>query len=150
MEPVTIEVKNQAGVQTFQVYNYKITHTPDKPGGGGDKPHDEYGNISKVDATTGDKIAGATITIYNPDGSIYFSGVSDQNGNVRFKKPKPGVYTFKETAGPDNYYVNTTVFQFTVEDDGRITGDNTVKDYKKIPVVIQKVDAETEADCRER
>lgn len=143
MEPVTIEVKDQAGVQAFSVYNYKITHTPDKPGGGGDKPHDEYGNISKVDATTGDKIAGATITIYNPDGSIYFSGVSDQNGNVRFKKPKPGVYTFKETAGPDNYYVNTTVFQFTVEDDGRITGDNTVKDYKKIPVVIQKVDAET-------
>lgn len=33
MEPVTIEVKDQAGVQAFSVYNYKITHTPDKPGG---------------------------------------------------------------------------------------------------------------------
>ena len=145
MEPVTIEIKDRAGKQEFTVYNYRIKHTPDNPDEDDEKPRDDYGNISKVDATTGDKIAGATITIYNPDGSVYFTGVSDQNGNVRFKKPKPGVYTFKETAGPENYYVNTAVFQFTVEKDGRITGDNTVKDYKKNPVVIQKVDMETGA-----
>ena len=145
MEPVTIEIKDRAGKQEFTVYNYRIKHTPDNPDEDDEKPRDDYGNISKVDATTGDKIAGATITIYNPDGSVYFTGVSDQNGNVRFKKPKPGVYTFKETAGPENYYVNTAVFQFTVEKDGRITGDNTEKDYKKNPVVIQKVDMETGA-----
>jgi len=145
MEPATIEVKDQMGIQDIVVYNYEIKHTPDHPGGGDEKPHDEYGSISKVDATTGERIAGAAITIYQQDGSVYFTGVSDRNGNVRFKKPKPGVYTFKETAGPENYYVNTTVFQFTVEEDGRIVGDNTVKDYKKMPVVIQKVDMETGA-----
>ncbi|XBX07584.1 SpaA isopeptide-forming pilin-related protein [Enterocloster clostridioformis] len=145
MEPVMLEIKDQADNQEFTVYNYEIRHTPDNPDEDDEKPGDEYGNISKVDATTGEKIAGATITIYNPDGSIYFTGVSDQNGNVRFKKPKPGVYTFKETAGPENYYVNTTVFQFTVEENGHVVGDNTVKDYKKMPVVIQKVDMETGA-----
>ncbi len=70
--------------------------------------------LYKIDGKTGERLAGAKITVYRPDGSIYFEGVTGPSGTVRFKKPESGTYTFKETAGLDGYYLNGTVFRFTV------------------------------------
>lgn len=87
--------------------------------------------ISKVDATTGKELPGAKIEIYDRDGNVVASGTSDKNGKFYFEKPEPGEYVFKEVVAPAGYELNTEIFTFIVHGDGTITGDDTVKDYKK-------------------
>ncbi len=143
MEPQEIEVKETEGVQEFVVKNYKIRHSGG--GGGGDrpKPEREYMELYKVDGATGKQLAGATITVYKPDGSVYFEGVTGADGTVRFKKPGSGSYVFKETKAPEGYYLNGNVYQFVVGTDGKVAGEDTVPDYKKTTVIISKEDVTT-------
>ena len=140
MEPQEIEVRETKEVQEFTVKNYKIRHSGG--GGGGDrpKPEGEYMELYKVDGATGERLAGATITVYKPDGSIYFEGVTGATGTVRFKKPGSGSYAFKETKAPEGYYLNGNVYQFVVGTDGKVAGEDTVPDYKKTTVIISKED----------
>ena len=143
MEPQEIEVKETEGVQEFVVKNYKIRHSGG--GGGGDrpKPEREYMELYKVDGATGKRLAGATITVYKPDGSVYFEGVTGADGTVRFRKPESGSYVFKETKAPEGYYLNGNVYQFVVGTDGKVAGEDTVPDYKKTTVIISKEDVTT-------
>ena len=76
MEPQEIEIKDIEAIQEFVVKNYKITHSG---GGGGSTPNHprpsaEYMELFKIDGRTGQKLAGAKITVYNPDGSVYAEG----------------------------------------------------------------------------
>lgn len=84
--------------------------------------------ISKVDATTGKELPGARIEIYDRTGAVIAAGVSDSEGKFWFKKPGPGQYTFREVTAPAGYELNEEIFSFTVNADGTITGDNTIKD----------------------
>ena len=68
--------------------------------------------LYKTDALTGEKLAGAKITVYRPDGSVYFEGITDKAGKIRFKVPENGNYTFKEVSAPEGYYLNPEVYQF--------------------------------------
>ena len=143
MEPQEIEVRETKEVQEFTVKNYKIRHSGG--GGGGDrpKPEGEYMELYKVDGATGERLAGATITVYKLDGSIYFEGVTGTSGTVRFKKPVSGSYVFKETKAPEGYYLNGNVYQFVVGTDGKAAGEDTVPNYKKTTVIISKEDVTT-------
>lgn len=145
MEPQEIVIREMEGVQEFTVKNYRIRHSGGGGGGGSDKPKPEgdYMELYKIDGKTGEKLAGARITVYRPDGSVYFEGITGTSGTVRFKKPEHGVYTFKETGGLDGYYLNGTVFQFTVKADGAVEGDDTIPNYKKTTVIISKEDVTT-------
>ena len=141
MEPQEIQILEKDELQEFVVKNYKIDHSG---GGGGDtpKPKGEYMELYKTDALTGEKLAGAKITVYRPDGSVYFEGITDKAGKIRFKVPENGNYTFKEVSAPEGYYLNPEVYQFTVKG-GTIEGDTVIPDYKKGTVVISKVDVTT-------
>ena len=143
MEPQEIEVRETKEVQEFTMKNYKIRHFGG--GGGGDrpKPEGEYMELYKVDGATGERLVGATITVYKPDGSIYFEGVTGAAGTVRFKKPGSGSYVFKETKAPEGYYLNGNVYQFVVGADGKVAGEDTVPDYRKTTVIISKEDVTT-------
>lgn len=145
MDPQEIEIKETEEVQEFTMKNYKISHSGGGGGGGSDnpKPESDYMELYKVDGATGEKLAGAKITVYQPDGSVYFEGVTGSNGTVRFKKPGTGTYTFKETEGLDGYYLNQEIFQFTVAADGALEGDDTIPNYKKTTVIISKEDVTT-------
>lgn len=144
MEPQEIEVKDMDALQEFVVKNYKITHsgggggTPDKP-----KPSAEYMELYKIDGRTGQKLAGARITVYGPDGSVYTEGITNEAGVIRFKKPSKGVYTFKETEAPRGYYLNGVLHEFTVTENGTIEGDTTMENYKETEMIISKVDVTT-------
>ena len=143
MEPQEIEVKETETLQEFAVKNYKITHsgggdTPDHP-----RPDVDYMELYKIDGRTQEKLAGARITVYRPDGSVYTTGTTDQAGRFRFKKPAAGTYTFAESEAPDGYYRNETVFQFTVTESGKVEGDTTMEDYKRTDMIISKVDVTT-------
>lgn len=146
MEPQEIEIRDVEGVQEFAVKNYKIRHSGGG-GGGGDsdkpKPEGAYMELYKIDGATGEKLAGAKITVYRPDGSVYFEGITGASGTVRFKKPESGTYTFRETEGLDGYYLNGTVYQFMVKADGTVEGEDTIPNYKKTTVIISKEDVTT-------
>ncbi len=102
---------------------------PEKP----DKPDvpEETIIIHKTDATTAEGVPGATIRVYDEDGNVIFEGISDENGEIEFDKPKPETYTFEEIAAPDGYLINETIFTFTVNEDGSITGDDTIVDERE-------------------
>lgn len=146
MEPQEIEIRAVEGVQEFTVKNYKIRHSGGG-GGGGDsdkpKPEGAYMELYKIDGTTGEKLAGAKITVYRPNGSVYFEGITGASGTVRFQKPERGTYTFKETESLNGYYLNGTVYQFTVKADGTVEGEDTIPNYKKTIVIISKEDVTT-------
>lgn len=99
--------------------------------------------LYKVDGDTGKRLAGATITVYKLDGSVYFEGMTGMDGTVRFRKPGSGSYVFKETKASEGYYLNGNVYQFVVGIDGKVAGEDTVLDYKKTTVIISKEDVTT-------
>ncbi|MFR5631454.1 MAG: SpaA isopeptide-forming pilin-related protein [Monoglobales bacterium] len=144
MDPKVIEIKAVEEIQEFVVRNYKITHTGGG-GGGGDrpKPDTEYMELYKVDGTTGERLSGAVITVYHPDGSVYFEGTTGPSGTVRFKKPGTGQYTFAETKEPDGYFRNEDVFTFVIQPNGSVSGDTEIMDYKKPEMIISKEDVTT-------
>lgn len=144
MEPQEIEIKDIEMLQEFVVMNYKITHS----GGGGDtpnhpKPSAEYMELFKKDGRTSQKLSGARITVYNPDGSVYAEGITNPEGIFRFKKPSKGTYTFKETEAPAGYYLNEVLHEFSVTENGTIEGDTTMENYNKTEMIISKVDVTT-------
>ena len=142
IEPQEIEILDTENLQEFAVKNYKITHSG---GGGGDNPGPEtdYMELYKVDGKTGERLANAEITVYRPDGSVYFTGMTGPSGTVRFEKPGEGTYTFKETKEPEGYYLNDTVYQFTVTASGAVEGDREIPNYQPGTVIISKEDVTT-------
>lgn len=96
-----------------------------------------------MDGKTGERLANAEITVYRPDGSVYFTGVTGPSGTVRFEKPGEGTYTFKETKAPEGYYLNDTVYQFTVTASGAVEGDREIPNYQPGTVIISKEDVTT-------
>lgn len=144
MEPQEIEVKALEEIQEFTVKNYKITHSGGGGGGGHNPgPEEAYMELYKVDGATGERLANAAITVYRPDGSVYYEGVTGPSGTLRFEKPGEGTYTFQEVAAPDGYYLNETVYQFTITPAGAIEGDTELFNYKKGTVIISKEDVTT-------
>ena len=95
--------------------------------------------IHKTDATTAEGLPGAEITVYDKNGDVVFSGITNENGSITIKNLPAGEYTFKETGAPKGYQLNTTVFTFTIHEDGSVTGDNTITD-KPTEVTFNKTD----------
>lgn len=140
MKPVEVVIKEIEGVQEFVIQNYKIT---DSGGEDTPAPSAEYMELYKIDGATGQKLAGAKLTIYRLDGSVYAEGLTNVGGVYRFKKPPTGIYTFKETQAPDGYYLNGIVRTFKVTEGGTIIGETTMDNYKKGEMIISKVDVTT-------
>ena len=140
MDAQVIEIKAAEGVQVFDIKNYRIQHSGsgDNPG-----PKKEYMELYKIDGRSGKRLAGARITVYAPDGSIYFDGVTDTAGVVRFARPATGIYTFRETEAPPGYYLNGNIYQFIITAGGNAEGDTTIPDYEKVTVTISKEDVTT-------
>ncbi len=139
MEAQVIDIRATEGVQVFNIKNYRIQHS----GSGSPGPEKEYMELYKTDGHTGKRLPGARITVYAPDGRLYFDGVTDASGVVRFSKPGDGTYTFRETEAPSGYYLNGNTYQFTVTAGGNIEGETTIPDYEKVTVTISKEDVTT-------
>ena len=98
--------------------------------------------ISKKDATTAEGVPGAQITILDENNVIVRTETTDNDGNAKFQYLAPGDYTFVETEAPEGYIINETVFNFTINADGSVTGDNTVTNEQN-EVTLRKSDAGT-------
>lgn len=98
--------------------------------------------LHKTDVTTAEGIQGAKIEIYDSDGNTVFEDITDENGDITISGLPSGTYTFKEIVAPDGYILNTEEFTFTINEDGTVTGDNTITD-KPTTVIITKIDKDT-------
>ena len=76
--------------------------------------------VTKIDATTQEPLAGATLQIVNADGDVVEEWVTDENAHVITAKLILGAaYTLVEVEAPEGYEIAEPI-EFTVGEDGTI------------------------------
>lgn len=110
--------------------------------------------IRKTNVLTGAPVEGAKITVSSASGEILFSQETDAFGCIYFDAsqhisvPEKAVtgyktnFTFRETAAPSGYYLDSTVHSFSVVDDGTVSGTTEIHDAPYGTVTITKTDTE--------
>ena len=84
--------------------------------------------IKKSDLTNSEPVEGAIIEIYDSENNILYREKTGADGYLPEIWLEPGTYTFKEIAAPEGYALNTTIFKFTVDEQGAVSGDTEIKD----------------------
>ena len=108
-------------------------------GGGGTTPGKRQLSIRKYDPVNQIGVAGAELTVYSVDGSLYLKGITDESGYLIFTMPTDGTYTYQETEAPAGYYLNPTV-QYLYIKDGKVTNpeNRTLYDYPNVEVILER------------
>lgn len=99
--------------------------------------------LSKTDITDGKPVPGATIIITDEDGEVVFDGDTDEDGEIVLDRLPAGEYEFYEEVSPDGYARNTTVFIFSIDEYGIVTGTTDITD-EPITLILEKRDAHTQ------
>ena len=95
--------------------------------------------LTKTDITGQKTLSGATIEVKDEQGNVMYRETTDANGQIPQIPVMPGTYTFKEVYAPDGYALNEAEMRFTVDADGSVTGDTTIRDdYTRFS--LRKVD----------
>ena len=95
--------------------------------------------LTKTDITGQKTLPGATIEVKDEQGKVIYRETTDANGQIPQIPVTPGAYTFKEVYAPDGYALNEAEMRFTVDADGNVTGDTTIRDdYTRFS--LRKVD----------
>ena len=95
--------------------------------------------LTKTDVTGQKTLQGATIEVKDEQGNVMYRETTDANGQIPQIPVVPGTYTFKEVYAPDGYALNEAEMRFTVDADGNVTGDTTIRDdYTRFS--LRKVD----------
>ena len=90
--------------------------------------------IKKVDVTTGLPLPGATIAIFDESGRKVFEDVTSSDGTITATKLLVGEkYTYIEIDSPDGFILNPTKGEFTINEDGTITGETTLANA---PIIV--------------
>ncbi|SMC31512.1 hypothetical protein SAMN06296952_0145 [Oscillospiraceae bacterium] len=167
VDPVTFSI-NRYGVVSYNSsvqnvsYNsttnvLSITDQKDEP-----VPVTATVDISKKDTVAGDELSGAAITITSNDGndlsscvvtgggsSVAVSGsaISFVSGDsaTTIEGLPVGTYTMHEITAPDGYQVATDI-EFTVGDDGRVTGSSVTTSAATGNAVVTMLDAPSVVD----
>ena len=84
--------------------------------------------LTKTDITGQKTLPGATIEVKDEQGKVIYRETTDANGQLPQIPVAPGTYTFKEVYAPDGYALNEAEMWFTVDADGNVTGDTTIRD----------------------
>ncbi len=98
--------------------------------------------IVKVDANTGNSIAGATLVLKDANGNVKAEWTSTTNYRVIRNLPN-GTYTVTETKAPQGYLLNTTPYKFTITDTNRSVEIKVKNTPRESVVNILKIDAST-------
>lgn len=86
--------------------------------------------VTKVDAQTGKKLAGAGFTLYAPGGGVVATGKTGADGTVSFDKLNAGHYYLEETTAPAGYTLNTQPTEVVIPDNKQAV-NLTVRDTKQ-------------------
>lgn len=122
-ESITFTVKETGEIQTVTMYDeediYDIT-------------------VSKVDAESGKKIAGATLKLIDSNEQTIETWESSTSEHT-IKGLKPGTYKIIETEAPDGYFIGDSI-EFTLEPNGETTDTDFVvkNDFTKLKIYKYK------------
>ena len=95
------------------------------------KDPDKYNvNISKTDVTKTKEIAGATLELYDENGTRIASWVSTTTAHT--VSLLPGKYSLKETIAPKGYKLTSTTIYFMVDSTGVLYEKTTAGTYTKV------------------
>ena len=95
--------------------------------------------LTKTDITGQKTLPGAIIEVKDEQGNVMYRETTDANGQIPQIPVTQGTYTFKEVYAPDGYALNEAEMRFTVDADGNVTGDTTIRDdYTRFS--LRKVD----------
>ena len=98
--------------------------------------------ILKVDEDTDEALVGAVFEIRKGN-TILGTQETNSKGELILTKLEAGTYKIKEIKAPDGYVLDSTVYEFTIKEDGTVTGTTKITN-KTISVVLEKRDAETD------
>lgn len=89
--------------------------------------------LTKLDITGEKTLPGALIEVTNDKGEVIYRAYTDQNGQIPNIPVTPGSYHFREVIAPSGYALNEAVMSFTVDEQGGITGETSIRDdYTRI------------------
>ena len=75
--------------------------------------------IKKVDANSGESLAGARFRILNGAGTLFAEGTTGENGVLYIENIPFGDYCLEELEAPDGYETDTAPYAFSVTSDGQ-------------------------------
>lgn len=84
--------------------------------------------LTKLDITGAVPLPGALIEVKDERGTVIYREYTNENGKTDSIPVTPGRYTFREVYAPEGFALNEAVMTFTVEQDGAVTGDTTIRD----------------------
>ena len=97
-------------------------------------------NILKIDADTGEELAGAYIQVKGVNTDYLEEFVTDRYGEITLDELEPGVYEVTETEAPEGYIKSDEVRTFEAKADGNV--QIVFKNYKKPSLTVTKIDSE--------
>ena len=99
--------------------------------------------IRKVDAETGEPLAGAIFTVTHADGKLVGEFISDQNGMVVIENLPEGTYIIEEIQPPEGYLLDGENSKKTVNLSFENSQEVVFRDFAKPKLLIRKIDVDT-------
>lgn len=98
--------------------------------------------IKKVGTDNDNKgLTGAVLEIVDSSRNVVAKEVTDKNGEIVVKGLEPGSYTVRETQAPNGYKKTDKTISFSIDENGKVTGETTLKN-EPIIVELKKTDTE--------
>ena len=99
--------------------------------------------IRKVDAETGEPLAGAIFSVTRSDGSLIGEYISNQNGMVLVENLPEGTYIIEEIQPPEGYLLDGENCKKTVNLSFENSQEVVFRDFAKPKLLIRKIDMDT-------
>lgn len=99
--------------------------------------------IRKVDAETGEPLAGAIFSVIRSDGSLIGEYISNQNGMVLVENLPEGTYIIEEIQPPEGYLLDGENSKKTVNLSFENSQEVVFRDFAKPKLLIRKIDVDT-------
>lgn len=99
--------------------------------------------IRKVDAETGEPLAGAIFTVTHANGKLVGEFLSDANGMVVIENLPEGTYIIEEIQPPEGYLLDGENSKKTVNLSFENSQEVVFRDFAKPKLLIRKIDVDT-------
>lgn len=76
--------------------------------------------LIKKDAATGKPLEGVEISVFDEDGNLVATGISDKDGMIVFAGLRIGKYYYQETKALNGYVLDDTKYEFEIVQDNQI------------------------------
>lgn len=97
--------------------------------------------LTKIDASTGEPLEGAKIRVMDRTADTIDETVSDADGRVYFILLPGHRYSYQELEAPEGYVLDSDIYSFEVDAEGKPDCELIIKNRKTGSVVISKTDA---------